>query len=76
MIELVKTIATALVDNPEQIEISIVEGNQSSVIELKVAKADLGKIIGKKGNNVKAIRSILNAASGKGRKRIVLELIE
>ncbi len=76
MIELVRTITTALVDNPEEIQVSLIEGNQSSVIELKVAKADLGKIIGKKGNNINAIRSILNAASGKGKKRIVLELIE
>ncbi len=76
MIELVKTITKALVDNPEEIQVSLIEGNQTTVIELKVAKTDLGKIIGKQGNNVRAMRSILSAASGKEKKRVVLELIE
>jgi predicted RNA-binding protein YlqC (UPF0109 family) len=76
MKELVKRIAQALVDNPEQVSVSVVEGVQASVIELKVAKEDLGKIIGKRGHTANAIRAILSAASGKGKKRATLEIIE
>lgn len=76
MKELVKRIAQALVDNPEQVSVSVVEGEQASVIELKVAKEDLGKIIGKRGHTANAIRAILSAASGKGKKRATLEIIE
>lgn len=68
--------AQALVDNPDQVSVTEVEGRQSSVFELKVAKNDLGKIIGKKGHNVEAMRTILSAASGKIKKRVVLEIIE
>ena len=76
MKELIKCIVQAMVDYPEQIEISEVEGNRVSVIELKVAKADIGKIIGKRGRNALAIRTILNAASAKLRKRVQLEILE
>jgi predicted RNA-binding protein YlqC (UPF0109 family) len=76
MKELVKKIAQALVDNPDQVEVTVVEGEQASVIELKVAKEDLGKIIGKRGHTANAIRAILSAASGKGKKRATLEIIE
>lgn len=76
MKDLIKRIAQALVDHPEQVEISEVKGEHVSVLELKVAKEDIGKVIGKKGRNVQAIRTILNAAAGKKKKRIVLEIIE
>ncbi|MDH4204553.1 MAG: KH domain-containing protein [Desulfobacteraceae bacterium] len=73
---LIKYIAQALVDNPELVEVSEVEGNQTSVLELKVAKEDLGKVIGKQGRTARAMRTILSAASAKLKKRSVLEIIE
>ena len=76
MKELVKFIAQSLVDNPEQVQVTEIEGEQTSVIELKVAKEDLGKVIGKQGRTARAIRTILSAASTKIRKRAVLEIIE
>ena len=65
----------ALVDNPEQIEITTVRGNQAIILELKVAKEDIGKVIGKKGRTAHAIRTILGAASAKIKKRTTLEII-
>jgi len=76
MKELVKFIAQALVDNPEQVQVKEIQGEQTSVIELKVAKEDLGKVIGKQGRTARAMRTILSAASTKIRKRAVLEIIE
>ena len=76
MKELIKYIAQALVDHPDQVSVSEVEGNQTSVLELKVAKEDLGKVIGKQGRTARAMRTILSAASAKVRKRSVLEIIE
>ncbi|MFA5110788.1 MAG: KH domain-containing protein [Desulfobaccales bacterium] len=76
MKELVKFIAQSLVDNPEQVQVKEIEGEQTSVIELKVAKEDLGKVIGKQGRTARAMRTILSAASTKIRKRAVLEIIE
>jgi len=76
MKDLIKYIAQALVDQPELVEVSEVEGAQTSVLELKVAKDDLGKIIGKQGRTARAIRTILSAASAKIKKRCVLEIIE
>ena len=76
MKDLIKHMAHALVDKPEEVVVTEIEGQQSSVIELKVAKEDIGKIIGKKGKNVQAMRTIINAASGKTGKRFVLELLE
>ncbi len=76
MKELIHYIAQALVDNPEQVAVSEVEGNQTSVLELKVAKEDLGKVIGKQGRTARAMRTILGAASAKIKKRTVLEIIE
>ncbi|MBI4799153.1 MAG: KH domain-containing protein [Desulfarculus sp.] len=76
MKELIKYIAQALVDRPEHVEVNEVEGEQTSVIELKVAKEDLGKVIGKQGRTARAMRTILSAASTKIRKRSVLEIIE
>jgi uncharacterized protein len=76
MKDLIKYIAQALVDNPDLVEVSEVLGEQTSVIELRVAKEDLGKVIGKQGRTAKAMRTILSAASTKLRKRAVLEIIE
>ena len=76
MKELIKYIAQSLVDNPDLVEVSEVLGEQTSVIELRVAKEDLGKVIGKQGRTAKAMRTILSAASTKFRKRAVLEIIE
>ncbi|MGA7563633.1 MAG: KH domain-containing protein [Desulfobaccales bacterium] len=76
MKELIKFIAQALVDNPEEVQVNEVEGEQTSVIELKVAKEDLGKVIGKQGRTARAMRTILSAASTKIRKRAVLEILE
>ena len=76
MKDLIKYIAQALVDYPEQVSVSEVEGNQTSVLELKVAKEDLGKVIGKQGRTARAMRTILSAASAKIKKRTVLEIIE
>ena len=68
--------AQALVDHPEQVDVAEVAGEQTSVIELRVAKEDLGKVIGKQGRTAKAMRTILSAASTKIRKRTVMEIIE
>jgi predicted RNA-binding protein YlqC (UPF0109 family) len=76
MKELIKYMAQALVDNPDRVEVSEVVGEQTSVLELRVAKEDLGKVIGKQGRTAKAMRTILSAASTKIRKRSVLVIIE
>jgi hypothetical protein len=76
MKELINYIAQALVDNPDEVVVSEVEGNQTSVLELKVAKEDLGKVIGKQGRTARAMRTILSAASAKVKKRTVLEIVE
>ena len=76
MKDLIREIAQALVDRPEKVTVSEVEGGQTLIIELKVAKEDIGKIIGKQGRTAQAIRTILSAASGKAKKRIVLEILE
>ncbi len=76
MKDLISYIAQALVDHPEQVSVSEVEGNQTSVLELHVAKEDLGKVIGKQGRTARAMRTILSAASAKIKKRTVLEIIE
>jgi predicted RNA-binding protein YlqC (UPF0109 family) len=74
--ELIEFMARALVDNPDKVKVSEIEGEQTSVIELRVAKEDLGKVIGKQGRTARAMRTILSAASTKIRKRAVLEIIE
>jgi uncharacterized protein len=76
MKELIKYIAQSLVDSPDLVVVSEILGEQTSVIELRVAKEDLGKVIGKQGRTAKAMRTILSAASTKVRKRAVLEIIE
>jgi uncharacterized protein len=74
--ELIEYIAKALVDSPEQVKVSEIQGEKTSVIELSVAKDDLGKVIGKQGRTARAMRTILSAASTKAKKRAVLEIIE
>ena len=74
--DLIETIAKALVDHPDQVKVAEIEGERTSVIELSVAKDDLGKVIGKQGRTAKAIRVILGAASAKLKKQSVLEIIE
>ena len=74
--ELVDYIAKALVDFPDQVKTSEIEGEQTTVVELRVAKEDLGKVIGKQGRTARAIRTILNATATKLGKRSVLEIIE
>ena len=69
-------ITRVLVDNPEQVTVTALQGSQATVLELKVAKEDLGKIIGKQGRTAKSIRTILGAASAKENKRTVLEIVE
>jgi len=76
MKDLIKYIAQALVDYPDKVDCTEVSGEQTSVIELRVAKEDLGKVIGKQGKTAKAMRTILSAASAKLHKRAVLEIIE
>jgi len=76
MKELITYIAKSLVDRPEDVVVTEIEGEQTSVIELKVAKEDLGKVIGKQGRTARAMRTILSAASTKINKRSVLEIIE
>ena len=74
--ELIDYVSRALVDLPDQVEVNEVQGEQTTVIELKVDKSDLGKVIGKQGKTARALRTILNAASTKLKKRSVLEIIE
>jgi predicted RNA-binding protein YlqC (UPF0109 family) len=76
MKDLLIKIAQALVDNPEQVQVTEIEGNQTVVLELRVDKSDMGRVIGKQGRTANAIRDLLNAASGKTEKRYVLEIVE
>ena len=76
MRELVEYIAKALVDDMENVHVTEVEGEQVTVLELRVAQADIGKVIGKQGRTARAIRTILNANATKMKKRAVLEIIE
>ncbi|MEE9530405.1 MAG: KH domain-containing protein [Syntrophobacteria bacterium] len=75
MKELVECMAKALVDIPDQVEVTEIVGEHTLVIEVKVAKEDMGKIIGKKGRNAQAMRTLLNAASAKLRKHVLFEII-
>ena len=76
MKDLVEFLAKALVDNPDEVNVTEVSGENSSVIELKVAKEDLGKVIGRQGRTARAIRTLLAAAGMKIQKRFVLEILE
>ena len=74
--ELIEYIAKSLVDNPDEVTVEEVGGEQTSVIELRVAKEDLGKVIGRQGRTARAMRTILGAVSTKAKKRVVLEILE
>lgn len=74
--ELVLYVAKALVDEPDEVEVNMIEGEKSTILELKVAAADIGKVIGKQGRIAKAVRTILSAASTKSGKRVVLEILD
>jgi predicted RNA-binding protein YlqC (UPF0109 family) len=76
MKDLISFIVQALVDQPESVLVTEIEGDYTNVLELSVAKSDMGKVIGKQGRNAQAIRTILNAASAKTRKRYILEIVE
>ncbi len=76
MKELALMMAKALVDLPDQVDINEIDGDKTTVLELKVAKEDLGKVIGKQGRTARAMRTILGAAATKLRKRVVLEILE
>lgn len=76
MKELIKYISQSLVDNPDKVEVNEIIGDQTSVIELRVAKEDLGKVIGKQGRTAQAIRTILSATSAKMHRRAVMEILE
>ena len=73
---LILCIAQMLVDNPDEVKVSEIKGEHTTVLELKVGNGDLGKIIGKSGRNAQAIRTILNGASTKLRRRTVLEIVD
>ena len=74
--ELVSYVAKALVDEPNQVEVSVIEGEKSTIIELKVSPDDIGKVIGKHGRIAKAMRTILSAAGTRSGKRMVLEILD
>jgi predicted RNA-binding protein YlqC (UPF0109 family) len=74
--ELITYIAGSLVDKPDEVQVTEVEGEQTTVLELRVAKEDLGKVIGRQGRTARAMRTILGAASSKMKKRSVLEILE
>lgn len=76
MKDLILLIAKSLVDKPDEVELNEIEGEKTTVLELRVAKDDLGKVIGKQGKTARAMRTILNATATKLKKRAVLEIIE
>jgi predicted RNA-binding protein YlqC (UPF0109 family) len=76
MKDLITEIVQAIVDHPEEVSVNEVTAEHTSVLELRVAKTDMGKVIGKQGRMAQAIRTIISAASGKARKRYILEIVE
>ena len=76
MRDLIVEIVKALVDQPDEVSVNEIGGSHTTVLELRVAKTDMGKVIGKQGRTAQAIRTILSAAAGKTRKRYILEIIE
>ena len=76
MKELIEQIAKALVDTPDEVDVKAIEGQQVTVLELRVAQTDLGKVIGKQGRTARSIRTILGAAGMKLKKRFTLEILE
>jgi predicted RNA-binding protein YlqC (UPF0109 family) len=75
MVELVTEILKAIVDNPDAVEVKEVEGERASIIEIRVAPDDIGKVIGREGRIINSLRQIVRAAAGKDNKRITLELL-
>lgn len=75
MKELVETLAKALVDNPDQVTVTQIEGEKSVILELRVAPSDMGKVIGKQGRIARAIRTVVKAAAAREGKRVVVEII-
>jgi len=73
--ELVETLAKALVDNPDQVTVTQIEGEKSVILELRVAPSDMGKVIGKQGRIARAIRTVVKAAAAREGKRVVVEII-
>jgi predicted RNA-binding protein YlqC (UPF0109 family) len=73
---LVEYVAKSLVDHPDQVDVKEIEGEKTTILELRVAEDDLGKIIGKHGRTAKAMRTVINAAATKEKKRAVLEILE
>ena len=76
MKQLVETVCKSLVDNPDQVQVTQIDGEQTTILELRVSQSDLGKVIGKQGRTARAIRTILAAAGMKQRRRYNLEIIE
>lgn len=76
MKQLVETVCKALVDNPEEVQVTQIDGEQTTILELRVDQSDLGKVIGKQGRTARAIRTILAAAGMKQKRRFNLEIIE
>ena len=76
MKDLITAIVQALVDQPEEVSINEIGGSHTTVLEVRVAKTDMGKVIGKQGRTAQAIRTIMSAAAGKTRKRYILEIVE
>jgi predicted RNA-binding protein YlqC (UPF0109 family) len=76
MKDLITEIVQALVDQPGEVSVNEIGGSHTTVLELRVAKTDMGKVIGKQGRTAQAMRTILSAASGKTRKRYILEIVE
>ncbi len=74
--ELVEFLVKSLVDEPDQVSVNVIEGEKSTILELRVAEGDIGKVIGKQGRIAKAIRTILSASATKGGKRAVLEILD
>ncbi len=74
--DMIEYIAKSLVDNPDEVKVTEIEGELTAVLELKVAKEDLGKVIGKQGRTARAMRTLLGAAAAKVKRRAVLEIIE
>jgi predicted RNA-binding protein YlqC (UPF0109 family) len=76
MKELVESIARSLVDHPDEVQVKLIEGAQATILELRVNKEDLGKVIGRQGRTAKAVRTLLGAAGVKVHKRFTLEIVE
>jgi uncharacterized protein len=74
--ELIEYVVKKIVDKPESVSVTEISGEQATIVELRVAQEDLGKVIGKEGRTARALRTLLHAASAKGRKRAVLEILE